>query len=183
MTNNTLNPKDYVHARIRETTPEAPPDLEGRLISVLGGLQTWERPPLAPEVTEVRQMDGYRRETVVFTTRPGLSAFGYFLLPDNVQKPVPAVLCLPGHGRGVDSLVGIAEDGTQRPLSAPDEYQKDYALGCVAHGYAVFALEQISFGHRRDEKAKAAGGVCLVLHPRRNGGPDARRNPHRLARL
>lgn len=160
-----LDPRDYVRARVAAAA--VPPafdnsvagqtEMRAKLALRLGGLDTWERPPLEPQVIVSQQMDGYRRETTTFTTRPGLQAFGYFLVPDNTPPGQPAVLCLPGHGRGVDSIVGIAEDGTQRPLRSRDEYQADFALQCVAAGYPMFALEQISFGHRRDEQAKKAG--------------------------
>jgi dienelactone hydrolase len=125
-----------------------------RFGELLGDLCNWERPPLEAQIVESRQMDGYRRESVVFTTRPGLRAVAYLLVPDDCHTPRPAVLCIPGHGRGVDSLVGIAPDGTQRPLNQPDEYQADFALQCVARGYVVLALEPISFGHRRDAETR-----------------------------
>ena len=37
-----------------------------RFAAALGGLDSWERVPLDPVVVEVRQMDGYRRETLHF---------------------------------------------------------------------------------------------------------------------
>jgi hypothetical protein len=132
-------------------------ELRADLAIVLGGLDEWERPPLDPQVSDITQHDGYRRETVTFTSRPGLTAFGYYLVPEGCDTRRSAVLCLPGHGRGVDSIVGIASDGSQRPLGKPEEYQADFALQCVANGYPVFALEQISFGHRRDAEAREGG--------------------------
>lgn len=123
--------------------------------SALGGLNHWERPPLDAQVRDVRQLDGYRRESLVFTTRPGLRATGYFLIPDGCGTRRPAVLCTPGHGRGVDTLVGIAADGSQRGLNNPDEYANDYALGCVARGYPTLALESVGFGERRDPDIQA----------------------------
>jgi dienelactone hydrolase len=125
--------------------------------AALGGLHEWEQPALAPVTHETRLLDGYRRETVTFTTRPGLQAFGYFLVPDNCPPGRPAMLCLPGHGRGVDTLVGIAPDGSQRPLGQPDEYAQDFALQCAALGYPVLALEMAGFGLRRDAEAIAEG--------------------------
>ncbi|MBW3625296.1 MAG: alpha/beta hydrolase family protein [Armatimonadetes bacterium] len=116
------------------------------------------RTDLQPRITGTKAFSGYRRETVIFRSRAGLDAFAYFLLPERMEGRRPAVLCLPGHGRGVDSIVGMGEDGSQRPLDAPGEYQKDFALQCVKHGYPTLALEQISFGHRRDEEARKAGG-------------------------
>lgn len=123
----------------------------------LGSLDDWERPPLEPAVVETRQLDGYRRETVTFTTRPGLRAFGYFLIPDGCPARSPAMLCLPGHGRGVESIIGLAPDGSQRPLHQSEEYAQDFALQCVAQGYPTLALEVIGFGVRRDEQARAKG--------------------------
>lgn len=164
-----FDPEVYARRRVAETVPEmawkagTTPQMRGwqtrlrrRLNAALGGLP-WERVPLAPEVVEVRLLDDYRRETIYFQSRPGLAAFGYFLVPNDCALHRPAVLCLPGHGRGVDSLVGIAEDGGRRALGAPDEYQQDFALQCVARGFPVFALEQISFGHRRSEAARQEG--------------------------
>ena len=125
--------------------------------AALGGLGTWERPPLEPATEETRQLDGYTREAVTFATRPGLRAFGYLLVPDGCPSHRPAALCLPGHGRGVDSIVGIAADGSQRPLDQPDEYARDFALQCVARGYPTFVLELPGFGRRRDAQARAQG--------------------------
>jgi dienelactone hydrolase len=132
--------------------------LRERLAACVGGLNT-PRIALEPETDAPVQLDGYTREAVIVHSRPGLRLFGYFLLPEKAaaEGALPAVICLPGHGRGVDSIVGIGADGTQRQLDAPAEYQQDFALQCVRQGYAVFALEQISFGWRRDALARAAG--------------------------
>ena len=169
----SLDPQVYARRRIAHTAPELawePGPAEAmqawqrrvreRLNGLLGGLP-WERVSLRSEVLETRALDGYRRETVRFQTRPGMAAFGYFLVPDHCPPGSPAVLCLPGHGRGVDSIVGIAEDGSQRPLDRPDEYQADFALQCVAHGYPTFALEQVSFGHRSAEGTKTGASSCV----------------------
>jgi hypothetical protein len=172
----SLDPKTYRRERLTVTPPTYGWDselcqkfvkkgglaywqesLRSALDTRLGSLTTWERPPLHPTVHEVVSLDGYRREKVTFTTRPGLTAYGYYLVPENCPPRQPAVLCLPGHGRGVDSIIGIAEDGSQRKLGEWGEYQADFALQCVAKGFPTFALEQMSFGYRRDEQAKHQG--------------------------
>ena len=51
--------------------------------------------------------------------------FGYLLLPAGVKAGTPAVICLPGHGRGVDDIVGMTEDGQERAYD--DGYQHDFA--------------------------------------------------------
>ncbi len=118
-----------------------------RFAFLLGNLNAWERPPLAAVVSDVVVCDGYRRESVIFTTRPGLTAFGYFLIPDSAASESPAVLCIPGHGVGVDGMCGLAEEA----------YAEDFALQCVRQGYPTFALEIAGFGRRRDAAAKRSG--------------------------
>ena len=144
--------------------------LRRRLIQLQGGFPA-RKCDLAPHVVERRQMDGYWHEKMVFQSRPGLQVIGYFLLPVGFRAPGPAVLCLHGHGRGVDDIVGIESDGRQR--TEPTGYQKDCALQAVANGYAVLAIEQFGFGRRRDEQARRtkpgasscspAAGAALLL--------------------
>jgi dienelactone hydrolase len=126
-----------------------------RLIDRLGGFPA-TRTALRPEVLERRDFGTYLRERIVFQTRDNLSAVGYLLLPADRPRPLPAIVCFSGHGRGVDDLLGIAPDGTQQPTRGAG-YAKEYALQCVEHGYATFAVEQLGFGARRDSAARNAG--------------------------
>ena len=135
--------------------------LRRKLVQLLGG---FPRPtPLQPRVIERRRFDGYTRETVRFRSRDHLDMFGYFLLPNGFRAPGPAMLCFPGHGRGVDDIVGIKEDGAMR--AEWGEYQNDFALQCVANGYATLAIEQLGFGHRRDERARKGGAGSSSCQP------------------
>lgn len=130
-------------------------DFREEFSNALGGLTKWEKVPLNPKVNEVVQLDGYKRERISFDTRVGLRAYGYLLIPDGARLPLPAVVCIPGHGRGVATCVGIRPDGSQRALNNPDEYSADFALQCVSSGFAAFAIESISFGERCDVDLQA----------------------------
>ena len=144
--------------------------LRPRLVESLGGFPG-ERGRLEPRVLQKEQMDGYAREQILFWSRPELQVFGYLLVPDNLQRPGPVMICLPGHGRGVDDIVGIDKEGKQRKRYGG--YQNDFALQCIAHGIAAFAIEQLGFGHRRDDAARKsspeksscqpAAGAALML--------------------
>lgn len=114
---------------------------------LLGNLNSWERPALEARVVETVAGEGYRRETVTFTTRPGLTALGHFLIPEGVTSPRPAMLCIPGHGVGADGICGL--------MSEP--YSADFALQCVQEGYPTLALEITGFGRRRDAAAQKIG--------------------------
>jgi dienelactone hydrolase len=126
-----------------------------KLVDRLGGFPS-RRSPLNAEVLESTDLGSYTREKIVFDTRENLSTIGYLLLPKNAPRPLPAVVCFSGHGRGLSDILGIADDGSQR-TERNVGYAKEYALQCVEHGYATFAVEQLAFGTRRDDAARKAG--------------------------
>ena len=138
--------------------------LREKLIELMGGFPT-TRCDLQPRALETRELSGYIRETVLFQSRPDMTIYGYFLIPTHVEIPNPnaTILCLAGHGRGVDDIVGINADGTLREEHAG--YQNDFALQCLAYGYTVLAIEQFGFGHRRDEAAEQKGGGSSSCQP------------------
>ena len=137
-----------------------------RLWELIGGLPSdATRVALNPRYGKPVRRPGYTRTPVTFTTRPDLDAFAYFLVPDGL-KPLeqrPAILCLPGHGRGVDDIVGMNADGSERDHH--DGYQHDFAVQCVERGYVVLALEMLGFGHRRDEAARTEGAGSSSCQP------------------
>jgi dienelactone hydrolase len=128
--------------------------VRGKLIELLGGFPQ-SRAALQPTVLEKKEFKDYRREKILFQSRNNLSVFGYLLLPKNRSLPVPGVVCLPGHGRGADDIVGLDENGRQR--EAKSGYSRDFALQVVEQGYGAFAIEQLAFGCRRDEVARKRG--------------------------
>ena len=105
------------------------------------------------------------------TAVPGVSVLAYLLLPQRAQSPAPTMICVPGHGRGVDDIVGIDDQGLDRTDKAG--YQHDFAIQVAEAGMAAVAIEPMGFGCRRDpinarqglsRKAcePAAGGALLV---------------------
>jgi dienelactone hydrolase len=134
-----------------------------RLVERLGGFPS-KRSPLAAEVLETKDLGSYTREKIVFDTRENLSTIGFLLLPKNAARPLPAVVCVSGHGRGLPDILGMADDGTQR-AERNVGYAKEYALQCAEHGYATFAVEQLAFGTRRDDAARRAGPQVESCRP------------------
>ena len=126
-----------------------------KLIDRLGGFPS-RRSPLNAGVLETKDLGAYTREKIVFDTRENLSTIGYLLLPKNAPRPLPGVVCVSGHGRGLPDILGMADDGSQR-AERNVGYAKEYALQCVEHGYATLAVEQLAFGTRRDDAARRAG--------------------------
>jgi dienelactone hydrolase len=121
--------------------------LRSRLVDLVGGFPP-ERTPLRPTTIETKTFPGYRREKIVFDSRPGVSVLAYVLLPDKAQKPAATMICSPGHGRGVDDIVGIDDQGRDRTDKAG--YQHDFAIQIAEAGMAAVAIEPMGFGCRRD---------------------------------
>lgn len=126
--------------------------LREKLFELVGPFPS-PRDLLKPQTLEVRDFPNYRREKFVIETRPGVGLLGYLLTPKSRKAPYAPMICLPGHGRGVDDIVGIDDKGRDRTDKAG--YQHDFALQAVERGMAAVAIEQMAFGCRRDPKAKA----------------------------
>jgi len=135
--------------------------LRAKLTELVGGFPA--RTPLQPRVLATHEFPTYTRETIVFESRPGLGVFGYLLIPKGHAKPMPVVISVPGHGRGVDDIVGIDENGQDRTVKPP--YAYDYAIQIVEHGMAAFAIEPLGFGCRRDPASRKKGAGTSSCQP------------------
>lgn len=128
--------------------------LHAKLVELLGPF-----PPasssLSARIIEEREFPGYLRRKFIFESSPGLAVLGYLLTPSGAKAPHPVMVCVPGHGRGVDDIVGIDDQGRER--TNKDGYQHDFALQVVEHGMAAVAIEPIAFGCRRDGITRKKG--------------------------
>jgi dienelactone hydrolase len=157
-------------ARTRSEAEAWQKALRAKLTELVGGFPS-ERRALNPISLETRTFPGYTREKIVFDSRPGVSVLAYLLLPEKARRPAAVMICVPGHGRGVDDIVGIDERGEDRTDKAG--YQHDFAIQVAEAGMAALAIEPMGFGCRRDpvnarqglgRKAcdPVAGGALLV---------------------
>jgi dienelactone hydrolase len=119
--------------------------------------------PLAPVTLEVKDFPTYKREKFVIQTQPGVALLGYLLTPKNASGPLATMICVPGHGRGVDDIVGIDEKGRDRTDKAG--YQHDFAIQVVEAGLAAVAVEPMAFGCRRDAKTSKKGLGTSACQP------------------
>src|SRR5262249_6808487 len=135
--------------------------LRPKITELLGGFPA--KSPLHPVTLEKRDFPGYKRERIVFETRPGVGVLVYLLTPDKPAAPWPAIVCVPGHGRGVDDIVGFDEQGHDR--TDKPGYQHDFAIQAVEHGVAAVAIEPMAFGCRRDPITKGKGLGTSACQP------------------
>jgi len=133
-----------------------------KVIELIGGFPD-ARPPLNPQTLEVREFPGYKREKFIFESRPGVGVLAYLLTPTASSAPHATVVCIPGHGRGVDDIVGIDEHGNDRTTKVGYEY--DFAIQVVEHGMAAVAIEPMAFGCRRDARTSVKGLGASACEP------------------
>jgi dienelactone hydrolase len=133
-----------------------------KLVDLVGGFPT-QRSLLRPQTLEVREFPTYQREKFWFESRPGVGVLAYLITPVNAKTPLPVTICIPGHGRGVDDIVGIDEYGKDR--ADKPGYQRDYALQAAEHGMAALAIEPMAFGCRRDRITAKKGLGSTACQP------------------
>ena len=133
--------------------------LRAKLTELLGGFPN--RTPLNAKTLEVRTFPAYRREKVIFESRPGVAVIAYLLTPSTKAAPYATVICVPGHGRGVEDIVGIDEHGNDR--TDKPGYEHDFAIQVVEHGLAALAIEPMAFGYRRDARTRSKGITAMCV--------------------
>lgn len=124
-------------------------ELRAKLTDLLGGFPH-DRTPLNPIRIETHDAATYVRETIAFTSRPGVAVLIYVLTPKKITAPFATVICIPGHGRGADEIAGIEE-------TPHEDGSRPFALEAVQHGLAAVAIEPMGFGHRRDPTSQEHG--------------------------
>jgi len=92
---------------------------------------------LSPEVIEEIPCTGYKRVKITYFVEKEDKCYAYLLVPNKVQKPSPAILCLHGTCReGKEQCLGW-----RTPNRA-------YAVELARRGYVVLCPDCIAFGER-----------------------------------
>ena len=104
-----------------------------------------EKCDLNPRVIEQIQKDGYVREKVVIAVEEGEDVPAYLLIPDEVKKPSPAVVCIHQHA----GMFGIGKSEAAGRIGYP---HGQYALRYCKAGFVTFAADQRAFEERKTIK-------------------------------
>ena len=106
-------------------------ELRAKLLGLIGGLPE-TKAPLNARVTGTIPLDGYRIETLVFESLPGVHVTALVYVPDAPAGRKPAVLLACGH-----SPVGKAHPGYQ-----------EIAVRLARRGYVVLCWDPVGQGER-----------------------------------
>ena len=132
--------------------------LRSKLIDLIGGLPE-KRKKLNSKVIKIEDFGTYSRETILFYSGEKMKVFGFLLFPKFIRnEKLPVILCIHGHGRGVNDVVGIENEITRNNF---DGIHKNFAIQAVNQGYLVLAIEQLGFGRRRIHDHLDSGNESL----------------------
>ena len=99
-------------------------------------------PQFALEWTHEGQ--GYTEYRFQFNTEEKYRSIAHLLIPDGTKQPMPLVICLQGHSRGMHISLGRAKfPGDDESIHGGD---RDFAPQILREGYAALTVEQRAFG-------------------------------------
>ncbi len=85
----------------------------------------------------------YTKTRFSFQSEKGYYVPGYVLTPKNAKTPMPAMLCLQGHSKGMQISIGEAKyDGDTQMI----ESGRDFARRVIKRGYCAVVTEQRYMG-------------------------------------
>jgi len=108
--------------------------------------------PLNLKAISSEDKEEYEKILVEYDAFAGEKVKAYLLLPAGYKFPLPAVLCVHGHGGNFDS-------GKER-ATGDVEFKGDHDAGFIygvelaKRGYVVIAPDQLTFGERHDPRFK-----------------------------
>ena len=103
--------------------------------AVMGPLPT-DKGPLELRIDETTEADGYLRRRISFVADPGDRVPAYLLIPNDVQSPTPAVLCLHQ----------TTKIGKGEPAGLGGRPSLHYAHELAQRGYVCLVPDYPSFG-------------------------------------
>ncbi len=131
-----LSASNWTQEITRENWPERQAAMRKQLQGMLG-LDPWpERTDLQTTIVGTIERDGYVVEKLHFQPRPGLYLAANLYRPAVVEKPLPTILYVSGHGRAI-------EDGVS--FGNKTAYQH-HGIWFAKHGYVCLVLDTIQWG-------------------------------------
>jgi len=116
--------------------------LKELFIQTLGNIPDNIDAPLNPGIVTEEKCDGYLKQKIKYNVEPDERIDAYLLIPDDLQKKTPAVLCLtPTADIGKEQTIG---NGT-----TDNDKDRAYALHLVKQGYITLTFDWDSSGTRQ----------------------------------
>ncbi|MBE6390173.1 MAG: hypothetical protein E7043_08395 [Lentisphaerae bacterium] len=119
------------------------------------------RVPLSPRILWHRKVENGTITKIVLQSEKDYDLPIYLCLPDG-KGPFPVWICVQGHGTGMHTSISVKwQDETTFKY---DNGDRNFAIQCLAKGYAAVCVEQRAFGEKSCMKNRHPGCARLVSH-------------------
>lgn len=88
-----------------------------------------------------KQNEDFREIRFKFQSEPGYYVPCHLCIPNGAKGPLPAVICMQGHSKGMHITLGRTKYEGEKVAG-----DRDFAIRAVKEGFCAIALEQRSFG-------------------------------------
>lgn len=112
------------------------PELKRQLLEMLGLDPPPERTPLEPQITGRVEQDEFVVERLQFQSRPGLYVTGNLYLPKKIDKPLPTILYVCGHGNVKKGDVSYGSKA----------HYQHHGSWYARNGYACLVIDTLQLG-------------------------------------
>ena len=119
--------------------------IKQKLAELLGAMP--ERVDLNPVIEYQKEEKTYTEYRIRFDVEKQVQAVCLLCIPKLGREKYPLVLCLQGHGKGMQVSMGRTYDD-----DPADDGARDIAIQALERGYAALCLEQRGMGERRTVK-------------------------------
>ncbi|MBR6779595.1 MAG: acetylxylan esterase, partial [Clostridia bacterium] len=113
-------------------------------LSELLGLHNIEKCDPLLDIEYETEENGIKEIRFTFQSEEGYFVPCHLLLPQNADKPLPLMICLQGHSKGMHISLGRPKyDGDEASIGPGI---RDFCIQAVQNGFAAVAMEQRCFG-------------------------------------
>jgi len=96
------------------------------------------------EIDFEKEQDGYKEIRFTFQSEEGYFVPCHLLVPNGLEEPLPVVLCLQGHSKGMHiSLARPKFPGDENSINGGE---RDFAIGAIKKGFCALTIEQRCMG-------------------------------------
>ena len=120
-----------------------------------------ERIPLSPKILWQRKVENGTITKIVLQSEKNYDLPIYLCIPDG-KGPFPVWICVQGHGTGMHASISVKWQDEK--TFKYDNGDRDFAVQCLAKGYAAVCVEQRAFGEKSCMSNHKPGCSRLASH-------------------
>lgn len=113
-------------------------------LAELLGMDKFEKCEECFEIEFEKEHETFKEIRFTFQSEEGYFVPCHLVIPKGADKPLPVVICLQGHSKGMHISLGrVKYEGDEKSISGGD---RDFAVGALKKGFCALTVEQRGMG-------------------------------------